>query len=103
MKYIDIMEYQTITNLLSNTKIQPSKLETKYCGEVNSDAHGISNTNTQIKFKTARLNLSLCDYSDAYIIVIEIIIIARAGVDTASRQANEIKKQVAIKILSAIH
>lgn len=48
MKYIDIMEYQTITNLLNNTKIQPSKLETKYCGEVNSDAHGISNTNTQI-------------------------------------------------------
>ena len=69
---------------------------------MNSDAHGISNTNTQIKFKTATLNLSLCDYSDAYIIVIEIII-AEGGVDTASRQANEIKKQVAIKILSAIH
>ena len=89
--------------MLNSTKIQPSKLETKYCGEANSDAHGISNTNTQIKFKTATLNLSLCDYSDAYIIVIEIIIIAGGGVDTASRQANEIKKQVAIKILSAIH
>ena len=37
--------------------------------EINDDAHGTYNTNSQIKFKTSMLKSSLCDYSDAYILV----------------------------------
>ena len=37
--------------------------------EVNDDARGTYNTNSQIKFKTTMLMSKLCDYSDAYILV----------------------------------
>ena len=35
--------------------------------EINDDPRGTYNTNGQIRFKATMLNLSLCDYSDAYI------------------------------------
>ena len=40
-------------NLLDNTPNQQFKFGTKNCVEVNDDAHGIYNPNSQIKFKTA--------------------------------------------------
>ena len=61
------MEYQKIINLLDNTTNQPSKFRTKNWVEINDDSRGTYNTNSQIKFKTSRLNSSLCDYSDEYI------------------------------------
>ena len=60
------MEYQKIINLLDNIPNQPTKFETKNWIEIN-DACGKYNENSQTKFKTAMLNSSLCDYSDAYI------------------------------------
>ena len=43
------------------------------------------------------LKSSLCDYSDAYIIVRGTITITRAGADAAARQADERDKGVAFK------
>ena len=37
--------------------------------EINDDACGTCSTNSQIEFRTSMLKSSLCDYSDAYILV----------------------------------
>ena len=63
------MEYQKTINLLENTPNQPSKFRTKSWLEVNDEWRGVYNFNRQIKFKTLMLRSSLCDYSDAYILV----------------------------------
>ena len=62
------MEYQKVANLLDDkTSNKPSKLRTKSLVEINDELRGTYNVNSQIKFKTAMLKSSLCDYSDAYI------------------------------------
>ena len=63
-----IMEYQKIINLLDNTPNQPSKFRTKNWVEITDDSLGTYNTNSQIKFKIKMLNLSVSDYSVAYIL-----------------------------------
>ena len=63
------MEYQKIINLLDNTLNQPSKFRTKNWVEINDESRGTYNTNSQVKFKTTMLKSSLCDYSDAFILV----------------------------------
>ena len=45
------MEYQKITNLLDNTLNQPSKFRINNWVELNDDARGTFNTNSEIKFK----------------------------------------------------
>ena len=50
-----------------------------------------------MKFKTTMLKSSLCDYSDAYILVERKITITGAGADAAARQADERYKGVAFK------
>ena len=44
------MEYQKIINLLDNTPNQPTKFRSKNWVEINDDARGTHNTNSQIKF-----------------------------------------------------
>ena len=66
-----IMEYQKIIDSLDNTWNQPSRFRTKNWVEVNDESRGTYNTNSQVKFKTTTLKSSLCDYSDAYILVKE--------------------------------
>ena len=68
---------------------QPSKFKTKNWVEVNDESRGTYNVNSQIKFKTTMLKSSLCDYSDAYILVKGKITITGAGADAAARQADE--------------
>ena len=63
------MKYQKIINLLDNTPTQPSKFKMKNWAEINDYSRRKCNTNSQIIFKTPMLKPSLCDYSDAYIIV----------------------------------
>ena len=41
------------------------------------------------KFKTSMLRSSLCDYSDAYILVIETITIVAKGAEVAARQVDK--------------
>ena len=63
------MEYQKIANLLNNESYQPSKFRTGNWVEINDEARGTHSPNKQIKFKTSILRSSLCDYSNAYILV----------------------------------
>ena len=63
------MEYEKIINLLKNTPNQPTKFRTKNWVEINDDSRGTYNTNSQIRFETSMLRSSLCDYSEAYILV----------------------------------
>ena len=63
------MEYQKIENLMDDASNQPSKFRTKNWVEINDESRGTYNVNSHIKFKTTMLKSSLCDYSDAYILV----------------------------------
>ena len=59
-----------IANLLDDdTSNEPSKFITKNWVEINEESKGTYNVNSQIKFNTTMLKSSLCDYSDAYILV----------------------------------
>ena len=63
------MECQKITNIIDNTSNQPSKFRTRNWVEINNESRGAYNVNSQLKFKTTMLKSSLCNYSDAYILV----------------------------------
>ena len=92
------MEYKKIANLLDdNESNQPSKFRTKNWVEINDESRGTYNVNSQIKFKTAMLKFSLCDYSEAYILVKGTITLTGAGDDAAARQVDERDKGVVFK------
>ena len=91
------MEYQKLANLIDNTSNQPSKFRTRNWVEINDESRGAYNVNSQIKFKTTMLKSSLCDYSDAYVLVKGTITINGRGADTAARQADERDKGVSFK------
>ena len=79
------MEYQKIINLINNALNQPSKFRAKYWIEKNDQSGGTYNANSDIAFKTTMLKSSLCDYSDAYIIVKGRITITGEGDHAAAR------------------
>ena len=87
------MEYQKIANLLDDSSNKTSKFRSKNWVEKNYESRGTYNDDKQIKFKTTMLKSSLCDYSDAYILVKRKITITGAG----ARQADERDKGVAFK------
>ena len=91
------MEYQKIANLIDDASNQPSKFRTRNWVEINDESRGAYNVNSQIKFKTIMLKSSLCDNSDAYILVKGKITIAGAGADAAAKQADERNKGVIFK------
>ena len=91
------MEYQKIANLIDVTSNEPSKFRTKNWVEINDESRGTYNVGSQIKFKTTMLKSSLCDYSDAYILVNGKITIAGAGNDAAARQTDERDKGLVFK------
>ena len=49
------MEYQKRITFLGNTPNQPTKFRTKSWVEINDNARGTYNTNSQIKFKISML------------------------------------------------
>ena len=65
--------------MLHNTQNQPTKFRTKIWVEINDDAHGTYNTNSQTRFETLILKPSLCDYSYAYILVKENVNVTAAN------------------------
>ena len=91
------MEYQNIANLLDDASNQPSKFKTKNWVQINDESRGTCNVNSQIKFRTTMLKSSLCDYSDAYILVKGKITITGGGDGAAAIQADERDKDVAFK------
>ena len=66
--------------MLVNPSYQPCKFRTKNWAEINDDAQGTYNVNSQIKFKTTRLMSGLCNYSDVYILIKGILTVANTGV-----------------------
>ena len=89
------MEYQKIANLINDTSNQPSKFKTRNWVEINYESRGAYNVNSQIKFKTTMLKSSLCDYSDAYILVKGTISVTNTA--SADADANNINKKVIFK------
>ena len=89
------MEYQKIANLIDDTSNQPSKFRTRNWVEINDESRGAYNVNSQIKFKTTILQSSLCDYSDAYILVKGTISANNTAADGAV--ANNTNKKVIFK------
>ena len=87
------MEFQEIINSLDNTPNKPSKFQTKDWIGTNYDPRETYNTNSQIIFKTSKLKSSLCDYSNAYILVSGTITFVRRGADDASRATDRNNKQ----------
>ena len=66
------MKYQKIANLLNDQSNKPSKFRTRNWVEINDDVTGAYSPNKQIRFKTSMLRSILCDYSDAYALVISV-------------------------------
>ena len=89
------MEYQKIANLIDDTPNQPSKFRTRNWVEINDESRGAYNVNSQIKFKTTMLKSSLCDYSDAYILVKGTITVNNTAAQGAA--ANNTNKKVIFK------
>ena len=89
------MEYQKIANLIDDASNQLSKFRTKNWVEINDESRGTYNVNTQIKFKTTILKSSLCDYSDAYILVNGNIAVNNTA--AADADANNTNKKVILK------
>ena len=89
------MEHQKIANLLDNASNQPSKFRAKNQVEINDESRGGYTTGSDIKFKTTMLRSSLCDYSDAYILVKGNISVNNTT--GASADANNTNKKVIFK------
>ena len=88
--------------MLENTPNQPSSFRTKYWVGVNDESRGTYNVNSQIKFKTSTLKSSLCDYSDAYMLVSATITVPNTAA-AAEAVANNIKNiiKMALHLLIA--
>ena len=89
------MEYQKIASWLNGVSNQPFKFRTKNWVEINDESRRVYAAGSDIKFKTTMLRSSLCDYSDAYILVkgnISVNNIAAAYAD-----ANNTNKKVIFK------
>ena len=94
------MEYQKIANLLDSevalsASNKPSKFRARNWVEINDDVRGAYSSNKQIRFKTAMLRCSLCDYSDAYILVKGNITVNNTA--NAGASAKNINKKVIFK------
>ena len=83
--------------MLDDASKKTSKFRSKNWVEINDELRGTYNDGKQIKFKTTMLKSSLCDYSDAYILVRGEITITGAGADARARQADERDKGVAFR------
>ena len=101
------MEYQKMINLLDDTTNNPSKFRTRNWVEVNDKSRGDYNyddennindtndNNNNNKFKTSMTRLSLCDYSDAYILVNGTIRVPNTTAEGAA--VNNTNKKVVFK------
>ena len=89
------MEYQKIANSLNDASNKPSKFRTRNWVEINDDIRGTYSPTKKIRFKRAMLRSSLCDYSDAYIVVkgnISVNNTAAAAADPNNRNKKVIFK-----------
>ena len=100
MQYNVKMEYQKIANLLDNESNEPPKFRTRNWVEINDESRGEYSSDKLIRFKTAMLRSSLCDYSDAYILVKRNITVTNTAADGAAA-TNTNKKVIFKNVLTA--
>ena len=92
------MKYQKIASLLDNevalnASSQPSKFRKTNWVEINDESRRTHSVDKQINFKTSMLRFSLCDYSDAYILVKGNISVNNTA--AAAPNANNINEKLA--------
>ena len=91
------METQKIVNLLNGSDNEYAKFPTKIWYVIDSESKGKYSHHDPIKFLTKSIKSSLCDYSDAYILVTgNIAVKRRNAADTADIALGTIT-QVAFK------
>ena len=83
--------------MLDNAPNQPSKFKTKYRIEINDQSNEVYKTNSDIRFKNTTLRSSLCDYSDAYILVYGRTTITGAEANATEIPVDERNKGVTFK------
>ena len=76
--------------MLEKIPNQLTKFRTNNWVEINDDTRGMYDTNNKIKFKTSKLKLNLCNYSDAYILLSATISVVDAS--AAAEAANYTNK-----------
>ena len=81
--------------MLDSPSNKPSKFRTRNWVKINDDIRGTHSPNKQIRCKTAMLRSSLCDYSDAYILVKGNITVNNTA--DAGAAANNTNKKVIFK------
>ena len=69
------METQKIVNLLNGSDNENSKFATKKWYIIDNESKGNYSHENPIKFLTNSLESSLCDYSDAYILATDILLL----------------------------
>ena len=94
------METQKIVNLLNGSDNENSKFATKKWYVIDSESKGNYSHPDPIKFLTKSIESSLCDYSDAYILVTGNITVTRTiAVPAGSPGGTEPqRKQVLLKL-----
>ena len=75
--------------MLDSASNKLSKFRTRNWVEINDDIRGAWSRNKQIRCKTAMLRSSLCDYSDAYILVKGNVSINNTGTAAAPQNRNK--------------
>ena len=85
--------------MLNDESNKPSKFRARNWVEINDDIRGAYSPNKQIRFKTAMLRSSLCNYSDAYILVKGNITVNNTAADGAA--ANNVTKKAIFKNCSS--
>ena len=92
-----MMETQKIVNLLNSSENENSKFATKKWYVIDSESKGNYSHENPIKFLTSSLESSLCDYSDAYILVTGNIAVKRRNATDTADIALGATTQVAFK------
>ena len=82
------METQKIVNLLNGSDNENSKFATKKWYVIDSESKGVYSHENEIKFLTSSLESSLCDYSDAYILVTANIVATGGNSNTKAAFKN---------------
>ena len=96
------METQKIVNLLNGSGNDDSRFATKKWYIIDSESNGNYSQNDEIKFLTRSIESSLCDYSDAYILVTGNVTVTRtiAGNPVQRKKPLNAATQVVFKVFA---
>ena len=86
------METQKIVNLLNNSENEYSKFATKKWYVIDSESKGVYSHENPTKILTSSLESSLCDYSDAYVLVTGNIVGANNNTKVAFKNWGPFRK-----------